>query len=468
MMLLLIAVGAPAAQHPESELVGPRARVTFSGGAPDARGDGAAFSGNGFDALLSAGLQGSFGRLHFSVLPELVFGSNGERQTFPSGDPARDPFASPFYHGQFSADLPSRTGAGRYLRLAPGESGLWWTGQRAFVGLLSATPRWGPDAFGEGLVLGSSAPGLPRVEVAYAWRPALGTVRVRWFGGVASESPWFDDDHHNDSRVVAGARVEVARGAHIAVGAARTVMSAAGRAKGVAALQPFTRGTDSTIEMLSADLVLRDSRAGMMVWLELLRQAPLRNAGQFARQPTEGLALRGGLEQRLVRTDAAAWVGTLEFVRLNQSGARSDVIPNDLYTSPTVTHGWTHLGQPLGAGLGPGGQRQFALLERRGAAWTLGAFAERVRWNGDAMFRQGSPGSDRHDVTLQAGISAGRRIGAQEVTATLSVGRRLNYLFQGASTQPGNEGVDLGVLRFGLSLRQITRTSRIVGLLPGA
>lgn len=468
MMLLLIAVGAPAAQRPATELIGPRARITFSSGAPDPRGDGAVFTGNGFDALLSAGVQGSFGRLEYGIMPELVFGTNGERQTFPSGDPARDPFASPFYHGRFSADLPSRPGAGRYVRLAPGESGVWWTGQRAFIGLLSATPRWGPDAFGEGLVLGESAPGLPRLEAAYAWRPTLGTLRLRWFGGIASESQWFDADERNDSRVVAGARLELVRGDRFAAGLGRTVMSAGGRPKGMAALQPFTRGTDSTIDMLSADLVLRDSRSGTMVWLELLRQAPLGGAGQFARQPTEGLALRGGLEQRLARTEAATWVGTIEFVRLSQAGTNDGVVPNDLYTSPTVVHGWTHHGQPLGAGLGPGGQRQFAQLARRGANWRLSAFGERVRWNGDAMFRLANPASDRHDVTLQAGIAAGRRVGSQDVLATLSVGRRLNYLFQGASTQPGNEGRDLGVLRFGLSLRPIAGPSRIVGLLPGA
>ena len=452
--------------QPRAELVRPALDVSWTNGSPDARGDGAAMSGVGLDLVIRAGVRGAIGPLRYRLVPQLIANENRDFQTFAAGDPARDGFSSPFYFGDFSADLPSRPGDGRYLRLALGESGLWWSDRRTFVGVLATTPRWGPRE-GEGLVLGRSAPGLPRLELAAAWRPPAGLVRVRWLAGVANEGDWFDADEGNDSRIVSGARVEYERGEWLALGFARTVMSVAGRGTVAAAFQPFARGsTDSAMEIVSADLLLYDTRAGIRAWLELARQEPIRGMREVLESPTEGIAFRSGLTQRLRRSTSAEWSASVEFVRLDQSGTRSGTVPNDLYTSAVVVQGWTHLGQPLGSGLGPGGQRQFARLDRAGRTWRLGAFAERARWNEDALFRQAAPASDRHDVTLQLGLVASRMIHGHEVTATISGGRRLDYLFQGASSTPGGEPVDLDLLRFGLSFSPSATARRIVGVFP--
>jgi len=422
-------------------------------------------SGVGPNMLMTAGAQGALGGVRFSIMPQLAMNANRDHPTFVSGDAARNRFASPFYYGNFSADLPSRPGDGALLRVAPGESGAWWSNPRAFVGLLSTTPEWGPPAGtstndhqgprGEGLVLGHSAPGLPRVELAYSWRPVspANVLRLRWLTGRARESDWFDDEPRNDSRILSGARVEFDRAGWLRAGAARTVMSPSGRGTLVAAMQPLGRArSDSVIDFLSADVLFDLEEPGTTGWIELARQAPIRSARDFFRLPTEGIAFRLGLMQRLSSSTDAEWSLTVEAVRLDQSGTREGVIPNDLYTSSTVIQGWTHRGQPLGSGLGPGGQQQVGRIDRAGRVWRLAVFAERVRRNEDAMFREDAPASDRHDVTLEAGVSAARRVGVYDVSARISGGRRFNYLFQGPGATSGNGPVDLGVLRVGLSL----------------
>lgn len=483
-------VRAAQDERPALSLVRPGLDLSWTTGTPDARGDGASMSGVGLDATLRAGARGSIGPFDLQFVPEFIVNENRDHQTFPSGDPARNAFASPLYFGDHSADLPSRPGDGTLVRAALGESGVWWTGQNAFVGVLATTPQWGPHeahaagaggpigrrfehSVGEGLVLGRSAPGLPRVEAAYAWRNKSAGVppsalRVRWFIGIAHESDWFDENPDNDTRVVSGARVEYDRDDWLAVGFARTVMSAPGRGTLAAALQPFTRTEpdEPVIEFVSADLRLTFVEAGTSTWLELARQEPIRGLREFLRFPSEGIAFRAGLTQRLRRTSAAEWWGSVEFVRLDQSGTSTGATPTDLYTSAAVVHGWTHRGQPLGSGLGPGGQRQFAQLERVGRTWRLGAFVERVRWNEDAMFRQPAPASDLHDVTVQAGFQAERRFGRYDVAARLSAGQRFNYLFQGASATTSGEPVDVGLFRVGLSFRPASDVPRrIVGLL---
>lgn len=452
--------------------------IGWTSGAPDARGDGASMTGIGLDAAFRTGIRGTLGPVRYVFIPELLINENRAFRTFGAGDPSRDSFSSPFYFGSTSADLPSRPGGERRVAGAFGESVVWWEDRAAFVGVMTTTPRWGParpgrdgdasDLPGEGLVLGRSAPGVPRIEFARSWRLPRGVARLRWFGGAVRESSWFDDDDGNDFRSLAGVRAEYARGKHIAVGISRTTMARGDVALLDGALRPFSKARRGTsMEFVAADFVFAHDAAGTIAWVELARQEPVRSAGALLRAPSEGITFRTGLVQRVARNERADWIASVEAVRLDQAGTRTDVVPTDAYTSASVPQGWTHLGQPLGSGLGPGGQRQSASLHRVGRIWTLGAFAERVRWNEDAMLRQAEPASDRHDVTLQGGIAVSRRSAAGEVSARLSAGRRLNYLFQGASSTPDNLPVDLSIVRLGLSFSRSAGTRRILGLPPG-
>ena len=451
-----IAPGIAGAQSdcPVLCVVRPAARVVWRSGVPDARGDGAATTGVGLNLHLRAGMEGRIGPIIFRLAPELTVAENREYATFAGRDPGRSVFASPFYAGEFSADLPSRFGDAPLTRLHAGESGVWWTGTAGSLAVLTALPQWGPGV-GEGLVLGRSAPGFPRVEAALNWQPRAGKFRFRWFGGAVQESQFFDPDPSNDRRSVAGARVEYARPGRMTLdaGLSRTVMDGrADRGFLSAGVLPLLRtATDSVLELVSADLLLRDSLAGTTVWLEAVRQTPVRSVRELVRMPTEGLAFRVGLAQRVLTTARATWLTSVEFVRLDQSGQRSDRVPRDLYTSTTVVQGWTHRGQPLGSGLGPGGQRQYGRIDRIGTVWRLSGFAERIRWNDDALFREPAPYLDRHDVTLQAGLRAARAVGGYDMAAKVSVGKRLNHLFQGASSSPGNRAVDVRVVEFALS-----------------
>ena len=186
--------------------------------------------------------------------------------------------------------------------------------------------------------------------------------------------------------------------------------------------------------------------------MEVARQQPLRSFRDLTLMPAEGLAIRAGVSQRIARTDRADWIIGFETLRLDQPGQRSDRDPQDLYTSPTVAQGWTHRGEPLGSGLGPGGQRQYLSLDREGRTWRLGGFLERARWNGDALYREFLPYPVRHDVTVQAGLRADRTWKDWRWDGQLSVGTRLNYLFQNADFLPGYRTDDVRVMQFSLSV----------------
>lgn len=426
-------------------------RMGTRAGAPDVRGAGNAPNTIGGLLQIRAGIELRLGALQVRVAPEITSAANNDFQIFPGRDDSRSAFASPFYHGQYSADLPLRPGDQALFRIDPGETGIWFTQPAFSLALTTGLADWGPGA-GEGIVLGRSTAGIPRLELA-AWRPALGGLfRGRWFGGAVSEGRFFDADASNDFRSIAGLRFTYERERY-SLGLSRTVMDGRGGGHLSATLLPaLATRSDSVIEFLAVDFLYRDVQTGTLAWLEGARQQPLRSFRDLALMPTEGLAIRAGLSQRLIKTEKAEWIAGFEAVRLDQPGQREGRPAQDLYTSPTVAQGWTHRGQPLGSGLGPGGQRQYASIDREGAVWTLGGFIERVRANDDAMYREFLPYPNRHDVTMQIGARASRVWRGWEWSSSGSIGRRLNYLFQNADFLPGYITTDLTVGHFALSI----------------
>lgn len=442
-------------------------------GVPDGRGNGSAPAVLGRTLVLRAGVEFRAGPLQVRLAPEISSVANTDFLTFASGDSSRSGYASPFYFGRFSADLPSRPGGQSLQRSSLGESGIWLTSATRAegnatshadgaptpfawsVGATTALPHWGP-MFGEGLVLGRSSEGLPRLEARASNDWLGGRIGAAWFGGAAVESPFFDRDADNDLRGVAGLRVHYGRGPW-QVSVARTLMDGRrDRAPLAAALRPLLRGADaardSTIDLLSADLVLHWPESNAAIWVEAARQSPLRSTRDFLLMPTEGLALRVGTTVPIVLRENLRWQVGFEAVRTDQPPQRADRVDQDFYTSPMVVHGWTHRGEPLGAGVGPGGQRQMLSLDRETPGWAIGGFIERIRWNDDALYRVFLPYPLRHDVTLQGGLRIARKVEGWRIGANLTGGQRLNYLFQNGEWIPGYRTDDVGFVQLGLSV----------------
>lgn len=432
----------------------PTVRATFQDGIPDARDDGAAVTSNGLSLHARAGLEGRIGPVQVRFAPELTIEENVGFETAPGVDPARSSFASPFYAGRISADLPSRFGLSSRTAFHPGESGIWWRHRPFEVSAVTGLLRWGPAA-GEGLVIGTSAPGIPRIEWALRGRRHGHAVGIRSFIGAVSESPYFDSVGVNDWRPLSGVRMEWSpREPRLRFGISRTVMD--GRRQrslmdGVSLALTNAR-TDSLIDFTSLDVEWIDLPGGTWGWVELARQVPIEGLRDLLRQPTEGLALRIGGSQRIAVDGTGAWYLSADFVRLDQPQQRTDRLEQDLYTSGTVVHGWTHRGQPLGSGLGPGGQRQRLGLDRRGRRFRIGGFLERVRWNDGMLYRQFLTGPFRHDVSVLGGLHLANARQPDAFTLRLSVGRRLNYLFQNDRFNPGYRTANLPLLALSLTV----------------
>ena len=136
-----------------------------------------------------------------------------------------------------------------------------------------------------------------------------------------------------------------------------------------------------------------------------------------------------------------------ELTSVEQSATFRDRPQGSFYTSRVVIQGYTQMGQPLAAGIGPGASGQWAAADYIEPAWSVGVFGGRIRWNEDIHSTFGFPlylGYCSHDVSIYPGArgSAGNRYGY--ISTDVSFGNRLNAFFQEQSGCPkGNSVLDI-------------------------
>jgi hypothetical protein len=125
--------------------------------------------------------------------------------------------------------------------------------------------------------------------------------------------------------------------------------------------------------------------------------------------------------------------------------------PRDFYSGSAVPQGWTERGRTLGDWIGPGGQSQFVAVDWVLSRARAGLFAERVRRNEDALFREYLPYPNRHDVSLALGTRGAVLWHGYEIGVEASIGKRRNYEFRNAEYLPAIRTVDVATPRLRVS-----------------
>lgn len=457
-------VGTSKALDKSVRLVLPDARGVLAGGVPDSRSDGALWAGRGASVLLRTGFTADFGRIHAVLVPEIWYSTNLPFDILPGRDASRSTFASPFYFGQHTLDLPSRPGIEPSLELTPGQSAAWVGLGKAELGGSTSNLWWGPGVR-DALLFGPGAAGIPRLFVRTASPVAtpLGYLGSEIFIGMLTESRWFNATPQDDHRALsAGALTwSPTRSGELTLGLARATQRVVprGSSLGVRALDFLQPVSDSQGDRLFAMFGrLSLPRTRMRAYVEVATPRPIGRIRNWLTVPGDGLAYQFGVEKIITRSDVQ-WILHTEMMNLDLGTQVREHPPRDFYAGYGTPHGWTQRGQLLGAGIGPGGQSQWLSADRVGKRWALGVYGERVRWNNEALLRQYLPTYYRHDVTLRTGIRGSLRTSLvgrpYDVAVDASWGKRLNYLFQN-TTFIDYRTVDVAVpqLRLTLSPRQ--------------
>jgi hypothetical protein len=152
--------------------------------------------------------------------------------------------------------------------------------------------------------------------------------------------------------------------------------------------------------------------------------------------------------RKLFRTENGAHIQFLgELTQLQAPSIELIFTPDSWYTNKIIRQGYTHLGRPLGAGIGPGSNSQTVEIAWVKGLKKLGIQFERVRYNSDYYYYAFAYITDfrRHWIDLSTTFKADWQFKNLLVSAQLGIIRSYNYQWLVMQTdpndffQPGNE-----------------------------
>lgn len=433
----------------------PELRTTWNSDLPFSFNDGALWAGRGVNYQLTVGVRVGLRigpiRVTAVLAPHFLYQENQPFPVIPyqsTADPPRDLYANPFHPLPESIDAPLRFGDQPLRARTWGQSSVWLEVGPLAMGAGTENEWWGPGVR-NALIISGHGPGFPHLTLSSsrALATRLGSVEGRWLVGRLDESGYFDEDSENNFRSLSalGLTLQPAFDPNLTLGVARVVFST---------LPPGDRWPRAVFDVLR---VVGQPNSGppgeeqakgrdqitSLFWRWIAPGAGFEAYGEWARFE-EPRSLRDFLEfpqHSVGYTVGVQWAGErAEGARLGVQGEITNLEPSatwrqrpvfGTYTSRVVPQGYTHQGQFIGAAIGPASSSQWLAVDRRsGRGWRIGVFGGRIRWEAAAHYTDVVPHPKRGDVSLFWGGRMGLDLAGWSLSAELSHGVRLNYLFQ--------------------------------------
>ncbi len=129
---------------------------------PEGWNDGSMIPARGYQTLFSAGIYAKYGPLSIQIRPEVVYAENKTFQGFYKEQ--SDQVWAEYYTLHNAIDLPERFGENAYKKLFPGQSSIRLTFGAVSLGISSENLWWGPGVR-NALIMSNSAPGFNHITL---------------------------------------------------------------------------------------------------------------------------------------------------------------------------------------------------------------------------------------------------------------------------------------------------------------
>jgi hypothetical protein len=346
------------------KLLRPRADVIENSAFPYQIGPGPTWAGRGLTGDIQGGAAAAWRAVYLQAAPLAFLAQNAAFPLAPNGLTGSRQFADPRF--PLTIDAPQRFGDKSYGRIDPGSSFLDVDTHGVFLGLSSASQRWGPGR-DYPLVLGPNAGGFPNLfigtsEPVNLWLFRLGTrVEYGSLGQSAFTSPVEGEARRLGSGIIATVLPRGLSGLELG-GTRFSFMPWPAGGFGISNfMRPFASGapaSNSFFENQNASLFFRWAvpAARSEFYGEWYREdfpANFRKDYSLIEKPDDLATIMLGFQHALAATDRTVRVLRGELVNGETShqerAARGFKIPLPPYVHSIVTQGATLNGLMLGA-----------------------------------------------------------------------------------------------------------------------
>lgn len=379
---------------------------------PYSLNDGAMIPARGYQTLISGGFFGRLGPLSIQLCPEYVYAENRDFQGFYAEQPDRAWVE--YYHLHNSIDLPEKFGESAYRKLFWGQSSARLTFGPISLGLSNENLWWGPG-LKNALIMSNTAPGFlhATLNTVKPIRTFLGNFEGQIICAHLENSGYYPADTSktvNNKKLYKAKRDDwrYLNGFVISyhpkwtpglfLGLTRTHIvyheDLGNTFKDYfPIITPFTKEknygeNESPLpndQRLSVFARWIWQQAKAELYTEYFREDHAFDLRDIIIQAEHTHAWMFGLQKMvpLKRNDEFIQV-QIEMTKLEQTGTNPERPQGSVYLHYAgVPHGYTHLGQLLGAGIGPGSNMQTLAVSWVKQLKTLGIEINRLVQNND-------------------------------------------------------------------------------------
>jgi hypothetical protein len=407
-------------------------QVLYNSKIPYGWNDAAMIPAKGFQHFFSAGIYARYKFLSIQLKPELVHTSNPDFEGFTKEH--YDVIAARYHDFYNFIDLPQRFGTNDYSKITWGQSSLRLNFDPISFGISNENLWWGPGTRNS-LLMSNSAPGFKHLTLNTT-RPVntpIGSFESQLVAGklegskfppmLPARSYLYDslyvpkpDDWRYFSGLAFTLQPKWVPGLFIGFSRSFQVYSEdLGRRLGdyLPIFSPLQKvKADEPINKRDqySSLFLRwvwpEERAEL--YFEYGRSSPSGNLRDLSLEPENDRAYIFGLRKQYPffnRKDESFHIN-FELTQLQQSTVKSVLEARAWYINKYVRHGYTHQGQALGAGIGPGGNSQTIDFTWHKGLKSIGLQMERYVHNNDFYFYAYVDSQDwrRHWVDMSLGL----------------------------------------------------------------
>jgi hypothetical protein len=426
----------------------------FNSHHPNGWNDGPMIPAKGYQVKFSAGFYATLGLLSVQLQPEFVLAANNAFEDF---SPAHTDSVWKAYYGiQNNIDLPDRFGTGAYTKVFPGQSSIRLNYKKLSLGVSTENLWWGPG-IRNALIMSDNAPGFLHITLNskapmktflghFEWQIIAGRLKnsgmlpadtSKTFEGIPLYQPKENSDRYINAMVITWQPKWVK---NLFLGFSRSFYVYSDKLPKtfdgyLPVFSSFFKGNVTDDSNIGRDQLLSFFFRWVLpaeqaeVYAEFGRNDHAQNEGDFVTEPEHSRAYTLGFRKffrNKKEKDVEVW---MEMTQLQVPATSQLRELQPWYVHYQTRHGYTNLGQVLGAGIGPGGSSQSI-----GASWNkgigkFGVFFERVVHNNDFYYNAFTPMKNysSHWVDLSVNVVKSWQYKNILFSANASVIHSLNY-----------------------------------------
>lgn len=388
----------------------PEMRVTHNNYFAWGQNDGALWQGRGLNQSFTMGVGVEVGPVQMVLRPNFVYSENRDFMINPV--PARRGL-SEYAVARLYLDMPDRFGPDPISQMDLGNSYIR-AGYKNWVVGFSNEHIWAGPAVYNPLLFSNNAPGFLHTFIGTQSPQAIpsGRVETRWFWGGLRESEYFDSNPSNNLRYVTGFVInyspDIAPGLHVGYNRVaykyypKDGLSLGDVFLSMQRLQKRSNTQTAQLDfneqrftMSSAFIRYVMPESGIEWYLEWGRNDYQRKLRDFFSEPELNRGYTSGIIKRFELPANKLLTATVELTQLenNSPGAlhrtSNQLTNNDAniwYMNNYIRQGYTHRGQVIGAGIGPGSSAQTLNLTFYDKWGSLGATIGRTVYHNDRLY----------------------------------------------------------------------------------